>query len=60
MGVHRVAVTTATGQEHEDSNGGGDFKDVTMEASVGGGGDAACLTAGDRIQREGEREFGND
>ena len=55
-----MAVTTATGQKHEDSNGGGDFKDVTMEASVGGGGDAACLTAGDRIQREGEREFGND
>ena len=26
-----MAVTTATGREHEDGDGGGDCKDVTME-----------------------------
>ena len=26
-----MAVTTATGREHEDGNGGGDCEDVTME-----------------------------
>ena len=29
-------------------------------AGGGGGDDAVCLTAGDRIEREGERDCGND
>ena len=70
-------MTVATGQEHEDSDGGGDCEDVTMEnggmfsplsggscpsrpAEAGGGGDAKCLTAGDRIKREGKQDCGND
>ncbi len=39
-----MAVTTATGREHEDSDGGGDCEDVTME-----GGSHRSL--GDRVLR---------
>jgi hypothetical protein len=31
-----------------------------LRPAGGGGGDAACLTAGDRIEREGERDCGNN
>ena len=68
-----MAETTTTGQEHKDAYGGGDFENVTMEGgshhslgvlsfvtSVGGGGDATCLTASNRIKREGEQDFSND
>ena len=33
---------------------------MSFVAGRGGGGDAACLTAGDRIEREGELDCGND
>jgi hypothetical protein len=39
-----MAVTTATGREHEDGNGGGDCEDVTME-----GGSRRSLALGDRV-----------
>ena len=63
-----MAMTTATGREHEDGNGGGDCEDVTMEGgshrSLGdrdhGGGDAACLTDGNRIKWEGKLDCSND
>ncbi len=45
-----MAVTTATGREHEDGNGGGDCEDVTME-----GGSHRSL--GDRVLR-GRRGWG--
>jgi hypothetical protein len=41
-----MAVTTATGREHEDGNGGGDCEDVTME-----GGSRRSLALGDRVLR---------
>ena len=65
-----MAVTTATGREHKDGDDGGDCEEMTMEGGShrsledrvlgGGGGDAACLTAGDRNEWEGERDCGND
>ena len=52
-----MAVMTATGRDHEDGDGGGDCEDVTMEGgshrSLGG-------RVRDRIEREGERDCGND
>ena len=63
-----MAMTTATGREHKDGNGGGDCEDVTMEGGSHrslrdrdhGDGDAPCLTDGNMIKLEGKLDCSNN